>query len=147
MGWEVISTWNDDNYSGPYKIWTVTNGRMYFITTVEETGEEDSKWLCALLNGQETEEDFIQNRFGYCFYYIKDDYAAIYNLFIWPKYRLKGHARKILQQVIREIKESGYDGSIGIETIPGDTSIDKERLRLFYEGLGLLVLNKENKNE
>lgn len=88
-------------------------------------------------------EDFIQNKFGYCFYEIKESSALIYNLYVHPEYRLKGMAKILLQHVINEIKALCYAGEIEIEISPREGVISLEKLGSFYKKMGLKVLNKE----
>ena len=82
-------------------------------------------------------EDFIQNRFGYCFYEIKKNTALIYNLYIHPEYRRQGRAKKLLRILINEIREMGYVGEIEIDVAPKENSISLEKLSSFYMKMGL----------
>jgi ribosomal protein S18 acetylase RimI-like enzyme len=66
----------------------------------------------------------------------------IFNLYVYPKYRQHGHGRKLLQLVINEIRETGYQGSIRIESIPRENSITLENLIIFYKSMGLEILSK-----
>ena len=84
-------------------------------------------------------EDFIQNRFGYCFYEIKETSAVIYNLYVHPEYRLQGKSQMLLRHVINEIRYIGYNGEIEIETLPRD-NINLEKLKSFYERMGFKVI-------
>lgn len=88
-----------------------------------------------------TDEDFIHNRFGYCFYTFNSGVPVAYNLYVHPEYRRQGKARKLLRHVINEIRETGYKGGIGIESIPRDNSISVEKLIAFYRSMGLKVLD------
>lgn len=90
----------------------------------------------------DTQEDFIQNRYGYCFYAI-DTICIIYNLYIHPEYRRQGHAKKILHLVINEIRKTGYNEEIEIEANPKDNSINLDALILLYKNMGLKIL-KDN---
>lgn len=85
------------------------------------------------------EEDFIQNRFGYCFYECKKDSALIYNLFVYPEFRRQGKAKRLLRLVINEIRDSGYAGAINITVSPKDESVNIDRLSSFYQILGLKI--------
>lgn len=85
-------------------------------------------------------EDFIQTRFGYCFYEVREDSALIYNLFIHPEYRGQGKARKLLRLVIDEIRDTGYTGDIKIEANPKEEGIDLGQLIEFYTSMGLKLL-------
>jgi len=89
----------------------------------------------------EENENFIHNKYGYCFYFIEaNDTAIIFNLYVEPEYRQKGHAKKLIQMVIKEIKETGYDKEIQIEAQPREDSINIENLIAFYKRLGLQIL-------
>ena len=68
-------------------------------------------------------ENFIHDKFGYCYYAIESDkIPIIFNLYVEPEYRKQGHARKYLQYVINEIRKTGYNGIIEIEVNPRDKS-------------------------
>lgn len=84
-------------------------------------------------------EDFVQNRFGYCFYEVQESTALIYNLYVHPEYRLQGRAKVLLNHVINEIREAGYMKEIEIEVIPREDSINTEKLCSFYESLGFII--------
>jgi len=86
-----------------------------------------------------TFENFIHNKYGYCYYSINKNSALIFNLYILKKYRRKGHARKLLNAVIREIREMGYDDKIQIEAIPREKSISHKNIISFYKGMGLEI--------
>lgn len=113
--------------------------RMITISEIERNDEGIVKEI--IFN--DIDEDFIQNRFGYCFYEIKEDSALIYNLYVNPEYRLKGKARHLVSICINEIRQFGYCGEIFIQAIPKEKDIDKERLKSFYVKMGLKI--KENK--
>jgi ribosomal protein S18 acetylase RimI-like enzyme len=83
----------------------------------------------------------IENEYGYCEYSFEKDYVHIYNLFIKPEYRRKGHARKLLQITISEIRKTGYDGEIDIVAQPDNGTIPIDALIKFYKSLGLDVYN------
>ena len=85
-------------------------------------------------------ENFIHNKYGYCFYSIENNTAVIYNLYVDPNYRQKGHAKKLIRMVISEIRNSGYYKEIEIEALPREDSINVESLVTFYEKLGLRVI-------
>lgn len=84
-------------------------------------------------------ENFIHTKYGYCFYVLDNEKYFIYNLYIEPRYRRKGHAKKLLTYVIKEIKETGYDKEIYIEARPKESSIDINLLIKFYKSLGLTI--------
>jgi ribosomal protein S18 acetylase RimI-like enzyme len=88
----------------------------------------------------EENENFIHNKYGYCFYFIGDNTALIYNLYIEQNCRQKGHAENLIRLVIREIRGAGYYGEIQIEARPREDSISVENLVMFYERLGLRVV-------
>ena len=93
----------------------------------------------------EEDENFIQNKFGYCFYKIEHgETPIIYNLYVHVQYRRRGNAKKLLEYVINEIRKSGYKGEIAIEADPRDTALSCEKLSLFYTNLGLKVINSRD---
>jgi len=86
-------------------------------------------------------ENFIQNKFGYCFYTLESP-AFIYGLYVHPQYRRHGHSKNLLKVVISAIRESGYTKEIHIEAEPKEDSIDISELINYYERMGLVVDNK-----
>ena len=89
----------------------------------------------------EVNENFIHNKYGYCFYAIEsNDVAIIFNLYVEPEYRQKGHAKNLIRLAIREIREAAYTEEIQIEARPREDSINIENLVAFYEKMGLKVL-------
>ena len=85
-------------------------------------------------------ENFIHNKYGYCYYSIQaNDTAMIFNLYVEAEYRQKGHAKKLIQLAIREIREAGYNKEIQIEARPREDSINTESLVVFYEKMGLKI--------
>lgn len=86
-------------------------------------------------------EDFIQTRFGYCYYEVTPNSAFVYGLFVHPEDRRQGKTRRLLTLVIEEIRATGYNGEIGIEAIPKEDGIDLCRLGRFYTSMGLKILN------
>ena len=88
------------------------------------------------------DEQFIQTESGYCYYDITGEKPVIYNLFVEPDSRGKGKARKLLELVIRIIRDTGYTGDILIEAKPKSRRIDVQRLKQFYESLGLEVIEE-----
>lgn len=89
----------------------------------------------------EENENFIHNKYGYCYYFIEsNDMAIIFNLYVEPAYRKKGHAKNLIQLVIKEIREAVYNKEIQIEACPREDSIDAENLIAFYERMGLKIL-------
>jgi hypothetical protein len=88
-------------------------------------------------------DDFIHNKFGYCYYEIEPGKnPIIFNLYVHPEYRRKGHAKQILEYVIGQIRATGYRGVIDIEAIPREQSIDRQSLSNFYTLIGLNVLGE-----
>jgi ribosomal protein S18 acetylase RimI-like enzyme len=77
--------------------------------------------------------------FGYCEYDFEEDYVHIYNLFIYPKFRKQGNARKLLQSAIKSIQNTGYKDKIKIVAIPKDNSIPTDNLINVYKSLNLDV--------
>lgn len=86
----------------------------------------------------EENENFIQNKFGYCFYSL-GYYPLIYNLYVHPQYRNCGNSKALLELVIREIRKSGYEGEIRIQAKPRENSIGMADLTKYYKGLGLAI--------
>jgi hypothetical protein len=92
-------------------------------------------------NIEEEFENFIHDKYGYCYYYIyKNKNPIIYNLYTELEYRRKGYAKKHLQFVINEIRKMGYINEIEIEAIPRENSIDYKKLISFYKSMGLKIL-------
>jgi len=86
-------------------------------------------------------ENFYHDKYGYCYYSVEENKKPIiFNLYIEPEYRRKGHARKHLQFVIEKIREAGYLGKIQIEPMPKENYIDVKKLISFYESMGLEIL-------
>ena len=85
-------------------------------------------------------ENFIHNKFGYCFYSAQENSAVIFNLYVHPEYRRQGEGKKLLAYVISEIREI-YSGEIDVEVVPRENSISINRLLLFYQNMGLRALN------
>lgn len=81
----------------------------------------------------------IRNKFGNCNYAFEDDYVHIYNLFVYPRFRKQGKAKKIIQAAIEAIRKTGYRGTIQIVANPKNDSISLEKLISFYENMGLEV--------
>jgi len=94
----------------------------------------------------EINSDFIQTKYGYCYFEIEQGKnPIIWNLYVHPQYRRQGHAKKIIQYVIDEIRQTGYSGEIDVEPDPRDNSISYENLCEFYTKMGLHL--KEAQNE
>ena len=94
------------------------------------------------LSGVEINTNFIHNKFGYCYYEIEEGKNPIvFNLFVHPEYRRRGHGKWLLDYVINEIRKTGYQGEINIEASPREESIGLDRLTSFYQELGLNVIN------
>lgn len=81
----------------------------------------------------------IKCYYGYCSYSFEEDYVHIHGLYIFPKYRKQGKAKKLLQKAIDEIKNIGYQDNILIVAIPEENCISLENLKLFYMNMGLEV--------
>jgi len=94
--------------------------------------EQQEQKLCS------ENENFIQNKFGYCFYTL-DSSPLIYNLYVHPQYRRHGNSRALLELVIREIRKSGYDGEIRIQAEPREDSIGLADLIKYYQSMGLAI--------
>ena len=92
----------------------------------------------------EINDDFIHNKYGYCYYEIEPGKnPIIFNLFVNPQYRRRGHAKWLLQYVINEIRKTGYNGEIGIEASPRENAIEKDKLSNFH--FIILVCNRKPK--
>lgn len=90
----------------------------------------------------EENENFIQNKYGYCYYSFEaDNTAIIFNLYVDSECRRKGHAKHLLSLIMKEIREAGYSGKIQIEAEPQEDSISLKDLIAFYEQMGLKVIN------
>jgi len=91
----------------------------------------------------EENENFIHNKYGYCFYSVDktNNIAMIFNLYVEPEYRQQGHAKHLIQLAIREIRETGYNKEIQVEAQPREYSIDVVNLVAFYKRMGLKVLH------
>ncbi len=83
----------------------------------------------------------IKSKYGYCYYDFGEDYVHIYDLFVYPEYRNKGNARKLLQKAIKYIRKTGWKKEIQIVADPKDLNIDKNRLKTFYKSMGLAVFD------
>lgn len=85
----------------------------------------------------------VRNIFGYCHYSFEKDslgsYVHIYNLFVYPRHRLKGKAKELLGVAIASIRETGYAGEIQIVANPVDKNINRDKLSNFYKSMGLSV--------
>lgn len=93
-------------------------------------------------------EDFIHTKYGYCYYEVEEGRVPIiYNLYVHPEYRRSGHAKKLLNYVIEQIRSLGYMGKIDIEALPREQSISRNDLANFYEGMGLHVVENSPVNE
>ena len=89
----------------------------------------------------EENENFIHNKYGYCYYSIEaDNTAMIYNLYVEPEYRQKGCAENLIQLAIGEILKAGYNKEIQIEARPKEDNINIENLIAFYKRMGLKIL-------
>jgi GNAT superfamily N-acetyltransferase len=105
------------------------------MKTYDESGQVVSEL-------DEINDDFIHNKYGYCYFEIEPGKKPIiFNLYIHPQYRKQGHAKKLLQYVINEIRQTGYTGEINIEAAPRQESIDFHNLAVFYLSMGLTVTN------
>jgi len=83
-------------------------------------------------------ENFIQNKFGYCFYAL-EPCPFIYNLYVHPQYRRQGHSRTLLQYAIDEIRKAGCVVTINIQAEPRENSIVLNDLIKYYERMGLKI--------
>lgn len=85
-------------------------------------------------------EDFVQNKFGYCFYEVYGTTTLIYNLYVYPEYRQQGKAKMLIRHVINEIRGAGCTGEIMVQCCPKG-GIDPEKLKSFYERMGLKIIS------
>ncbi len=84
------------------------------------------------------DENFIQSKYGYCFYTLDSD-PLIYNLYVHPQYRRQGHSHELLKLVIAEIRKSGYEEKIRIQADPREDSIGLTDLTKYYRRMGLVI--------
>jgi ribosomal protein S18 acetylase RimI-like enzyme len=83
-------------------------------------------------------ENFIHNKYGYCYYQINSDNTAlIYNLYVEKCHRKNGHAKHLIQLVKNEI---GDNRETQIEADPQENSISKDDLISFYRKMGLKII-------
>jgi len=91
----------------------------------------------------EDEDNFVQDKFGYCFYCIEPgERVFIYNLYVRPEARRQGRARRYLQYLIDEIRNAGYKDEIEIEIAPFGESVPREALERLYRSLGLTIYKR-----
>ncbi len=83
-------------------------------------------------------EHFIHTEYGWCYWTLSPT-PFIYNLYIDKRFRRQGFGRHILRLVIAEIRLSGNEGNITIESKPSENSIDSDSLIRFYESEGLHI--------
>jgi len=86
-------------------------------------------------------ENFVQNKFGYCFYSL-GPCPLIYNLYVHPQYRRCGSSKRLLELAIGEIRESGYNGEIYVQVKPKENSISLNGLTEYYKRMGLTIFEK-----
>lgn len=90
-------------------------------------------------------DNFVHDKYGHCYYTVTPgSLSFIYNLYVEPKYRRQGHAKRLLSSVIKLIRESRPQGSIFIEVDPREDSIDADVLQAFYQSLGLSIFIANN---
>lgn len=65
---------------------------------------------------------------------------SIYGLYVNPPSRRRGVARALLLRVMTEIRSEDWDGEILIQAKPSEGSISKSDLTVFYQSLGLTVV-------
>ena len=85
-------------------------------------------------------ENFIQNKFGYCFYSVEPKLAIIFNLYVHPEFRRQGHSKKLLKYVIQEIRELNYKENIFVEVCPKEDSVPTIVLENYYKKFDLKIL-------
>ena len=72
-----------------------------------------------------------------------DDYWLISNVFVEPAFRGQGVARKLMVEVIAEMKAEHPELKIKLVAIPQDDETDIELLGAFYESLGFEAIGDE----
>lgn len=106
-------------------------------------------YLCECCDWEERikqlEHKYISTHYGYCYYDLENN--LIYNLYVYEDYRRKGYAKRLLQYVINEIRQSGYTGEIHIQANPKENSISKDNLVCFYKQMGLNIIDGKKKGE
>ena len=101
-----------------------------------------------MVNDLADDENFIQCKQGYCFFAIPHgEKPIIYNLFIFPEFRRKRHAQRLLELVVYYIRKTGYNGDICIEAKPKENNISKEDLSKFYNKLGLTIISNNESEQ
>lgn len=86
-------------------------------------------------------ENFYHDKYGYCYYSLEPNKVpAIFNLYVEPEYRGKGHGRRLLKIVISTIRQYDYQGPIEIEADPREGSIERSSLVALYQNMGLTVI-------
>jgi GNAT superfamily N-acetyltransferase len=65
-----------------------------------------------------------------------DGYVLIDLVFVKPKFRGQGYARKLLMEAIEEIKKIHSGLLIKLYALPKEKNVDLERLVNFYESCG-----------
>jgi GNAT superfamily N-acetyltransferase len=135
---------SDDKYA---RLWFEDYGKTwlaYARKPCAEIGHESAENGSATVSGgaqdklYREDENFIQTKFGYCFYTF-DVPPIIYNLYVHPQYRRCGHSRELLKLVITEIRKSGYEGEIRIDAEPKENSIGLADLMKYYKSMGLTI--------
>jgi len=88
----------------------------------------------------------IKNKYGSCVYSFEkdsdEDYFHIYNLYVLPEFRRMNKAKELIKKAIFEIRKTGYQGEILIVAKPEEGSISFEKLKNFYERMGLKVFQE-----
>jgi ribosomal protein S18 acetylase RimI-like enzyme len=101
------------------------------------------KYIVLEKKEEEEKENYVETKYGYCFYFFYKGRGFIYNLYVYPEYRKQGKAKELLQYAIKAIKDTGYIGDIYIEAKPKENSISFNKLVFFYKSLGLKIYNKK----
>lgn len=84
---------------------------------------------------------FVQENYGWCKWSFEEDYVHIYDLYILTNCRRQGKAKELLLKTIKIIRDTGWTKPIQIVADPLTQDISKEKLKSFYESLGLLVFD------
>nr|DAQ35597.1 MAG TPA: acetyltransferase [Caudoviricetes sp.] len=137
-----INGWGIINIDGESRLeFTYRDGSQNTYSELVHCGIIPLAYACKPLTEEplcKENENFIQNKFGYCFYTL-DSTPFIYNLYVHPQYRRRGHSRALLELAVSEIRKSGYEGEILIQAEPKENSIGLADLTKYYMSMGLVI--------
>lgn len=87
-------------------------------------------------------DNFVHDKYGYCYYSMEPKkLPMIYNLYVEPRYRRQGHAKRLIQQVKAVICSAGHLGPILVEARPSEPGINLGGLVRLYVLQGLSIIN------